>query len=294
MRIVVAKMMRLIAVALVGVALTSGSAVAENDKRIRIGWTAWSDAEAITRVVKQILEKRMHHSVEMVLLDIALQYSALARGELDLMLMAWLPNTHADYYARVKDDVVDLGVLYGGARLGWVVPNYVPQSSLKAIPDLKKPEVHERLEGQIEGIDPGSGLMRLSKETIKAYGLDDYDLISSSGAGMTAALKRAVRRKNWIVVTGWRPHWMFGAFDLRFLEDPKGTLRDKENIHALARKGFVEDDPQVAAFISRIHLSLEELEALMYAAERTSYERAAADYIATHKQQVDYWVTGKK
>jgi glycine betaine/proline transport system substrate-binding protein len=298
MRIVVSKMVRLIAVALIGAALTVAlaghSAAAKDGRTIRIGWTAWSDAEAVTRVVKQVLEKRMHRSVHLVLLDIALQYSALARGDLDLMLMAWLPNTHADYYARVKSDVVDLGVLYTGGRLGWVVPAYVPRSSLAAIPDLKKPEVRKRLRGRIQGIDPGSGLMRLSQQTIKAYGLQNYNLISSSGAGMTAALKRALRRKKWIVVTGWRPHWMFGTFDLRFLKDPKGTLGGEESIHALARKGFAEDDPQVAAFISRIHLSLEDLEALMYASERTSYEKAAADYIATHKKQIDYWVTGKR
>jgi glycine betaine/proline transport system substrate-binding protein len=288
---------RLIAVALMGATLAlaaGGSAAARNNKTIRIGWTAWSDAEAITRVVKQVVEKRTDYAVELVLLDIALQYSALARDDLDLMLMAWLPNTHADYYTRVKEDVVDLGVLYTGARLGWVVPKYVPQESLKSIPDLNKLEVRERLGNRIQGIDPGSGLMRLSHKTIKAYDLEGYNLIASSGAGMTAGLKRAIRRKDWIVVTGWRPHWMFGAFDLRFLQDPKGALGRDESVHALARKGFVEDHPQVATFISRVHLSLEELEALMYASEDGSYKEAAAGYIATHKQQIDYWWTGKR
>jgi glycine betaine/proline transport system substrate-binding protein len=288
-------MMRyLTAVVLIGAALVSDSVAAKHGKTIRIGWTAWSDAEAITRVVKQVVEKRMGYAVELVLLDIALQYSALARGNLDLMLMAWLPNTHADYYARVKNDVVDLGVLYTGARLGWVVPEYLPQGSLKSIPDLKKPEVREQLRSRIQGIDPGSGLMRLSQKTIGSYGLEDYDLISSSGAGMTAGLQRAIRRKDWIVVTGWRPHWMFGAFDLRFLRDPKGSLGREESVHALARKGFVEDHPQVAGFISRVHLSLEELEALMYASERESYKEAAAEYIAAHKQQIDYWLSGER
>ena len=34
-----------------------------------------------------------------------------------------------------------------------------------------------------------------------------------------AALERAVRRNQWIVVTGWSPHWMFGAYDLRYLDE---------------------------------------------------------------------------
>lgn len=288
------RFIHLIAVVLVGVIITGSGPASAVDKNIRIGWTAWSDAEAITRVTKRILETRMDYEVELVLLDIALQYNGVAKGDLDLMLMAWLPNTHADYWKRVKDDVKDLGILYSGASLGWVVPGYVPKNTLKAIPDLKKTAVRERLRGVIQGIDPGAGLMRLSHETINAYGLKGYSLVSSSGAAMTAALKRAIRRKDWIVVTGWRPHWMFGAFDLRYLQDPRGTLGGEERIHAIGRKGLSKDHAQLAEFISRIRMPLHELEELMYAAERTSYEKAAASYVKSHAKQVDYWLAGKR
>lgn len=289
---------RLFATALIGAGLVAGgipgNAAAASGKTIRIGWTAWSDAEAITRITKQILENRMHEKVKLQLLDIALQYNGVARGDIDMMLMAWLPTTHADYWAKVKDKVDDLGVLYRGASLGWVVPDYVPKSELGSIADLKKSAVRDKLDGKIQGIDPGAGLMRLSKKAIKDYGLSGYDLVSSSGAGMTAALKRAIIRKDWIVVTGWRPHWMFGAFKLRYLKDPKGTLGGKEQIHAVARKGFAKDDPKVAAFVSRIDMPLGLLEKVMYEGEKGSYKKAAAHFIATHEKMVDYWVTGKK
>lgn len=287
------KFFRLVAAVLVGVTMTSAAARAQG-KEIKIGWTAWSDAEAVTRVTKQILEQRMGYKVKMVLLDIALQYSALAKGDIDMMEMAWLPKTHADYYAKVKNKVEDLGILYGGASLGWVVPDYVPKAQLNSIPDLKKAAVHSKLGGQIIGIDPGAGLMRLSSQAIKDYGLSNYNLVASSGAAMTAALKRAITRKKWIVVTGWRPHWMFGAFKLRYLKDPKKVLGGAENIHALAREGFKKDDPKVAAFISRIKFPLGMLEKLMYRAEQTSYPKAAAEFIKTHPKMVNYWVTGKK
>lgn len=288
------KIGRLFTAGLLTAALLSTAAQAAPARQLRIGWTAWSDAEAITRIAKQLLEKRLHYDVKLVLLDIALQYNAVARGDIDAMLMAWLPNTHADYWARVKDDVEDLGVLYTGASLGWVVPAYTPKAELSSIADLKKPGVRRRLHGRIQGIDPGAGLMRLSHETIKAYGLDGYELVTSSGAGMTAALKRAVRRKKWIVVTGWRPHWMFGAFKLRFLKDPRHTLGGVEDIHAIARKGLRADHPDAAAFISRIHIPLGDLEKVMHKAEQTSYPRAAANFIRTHPRLVESWVSGKK
>ena len=165
----------------------------------------------------------MGYEVELLQTDIAPQYQGLATGSIDIMLMSWQPGTHEDYIKKVGTKVVNLGLLYTHARLGWVVPGYIPESDLKSIEDLKKPEVREKLDGTITGIDPGAGLTRLSEKAIEDYGLD-YALQVSSGAGMTAALERAVRRKEWIVVTGWSPHWMFGAYDLRYLDDPKGVL----------------------------------------------------------------------
>jgi len=63
--------------------------------------------------------------------------------------------------------------------------------------------------------------MRLSKKAIEDYGLSDYQLVESSGAGMTAALKRAITRKQWIVIalvigvlrilTGWPIHLMIAG-----------------------------------------------------------------------------------
>jgi len=287
------KFTRIMAAALVGATMASVACRAQA-KEITIGWTAWSDAEAVTRITKQILEQKMGYTVKMQLLDIALQYNALTKGDIDMMEMAWLPKTHADYYAKVKNKVDDLGVLYSGASLGWVVPDYIPKSQLNSIADMKKAAVRKKLDGKIVGIDPGAGLMRLSKKAIKDYGLSNYKLIDSSGAGMTAALKRAVTRKKWIVVTGWRPHWMFGAFKLRYLKDPKKALGGAESVHALARKGFKKDDPKVAAFVSRIKFPLGMLEKVMYNAQQTSYPKAAAKFIKEHPKMVNYWVTGKK
>ena len=114
-------------------------------KPLRIGWTAWSDAEVVTNIAKLILEQRLAQKVELVMTDVALQYAALQRGQIDLMLMAWLPGTHGAYWQKVKDDVEDLGALYTGARLGWAVPDEIPVSMLRTIEDLKKPDVQEVL-----------------------------------------------------------------------------------------------------------------------------------------------------
>lgn len=279
------------ALALVAGAALSTGAVAQEKEPIRIGWTAWSDAEAVTKLAKKIIETRFDQPVELVLADIGLQYQGIAKGDLDFMMMSWLPITHADYVKKVGDDIVPLGILYTQAKLGWVVPDYIPEDQVSSIEDLKKPEVREKLDGRIQGIDPGAGLMQASEKAIEEYGLD-YELVSASGAAMTAAIGRAARGEDWIVATGWSPHWMFAKWPLRYLDDPKGALGGAERVHVMARKGFDQDYPEVTDFLTRMFLPLDDLQAMMNDANETSYEEAVDKFIADNGARVDYWVTG--
>jgi len=277
--------------AVAAVALVASPAAAQ----VKIGWTAWSDAEFVTKLAKKVLEERVGEDVELVQTGIAPQYQGVASGDIDVMLMSWLPSTHSDYMKDVGNDVVNLGILYGHSRLGWIVPDYVPKDQLNSIADLKSEDMAEKLDGTITGIDPGAGLTRLSKKAIEEYGLKDagFNLQTSSGAGMTAALKRAVDNEEWIVVTGWTPHWKFGRWDLRFLKDPKGSLGSFERIHAIARQGFYQENIDAAMTLARMNLPLEELQAAMFDAQETSYEEAVDKYISEHEGRVNYWVTGE-
>ena len=283
--------LKTLAQALLATSLVTGS-LGLAAEQIKIGWTAWSDAEFVTKLAAKVLEDRLGLEVALMQTDIAPQYQGIATGDIDVMLMSWQPTTHEDYVRKVGDKGFDLGLLSTNAKLGWVVPAYVPVEQVKTIDDLRKPEVKKELDGTITGIDPGAGLTRLSQQAIEDYDLD-YDLQISSGAGMTAALERAIRRNEWIVVTGWSPHWMFGAYDLRYLEDPKGVLGKAERVHAYARNGFYQDHIEAASVLSRMQIPVEELQASMYKAQETSYEEAVDDYIQAHPARVDYWVTGE-
>lgn len=280
----------LLAVAATGVAVPPAQA---EEKAIKIGWTAWEDCEAVTAVAKNVLENRLGYKVELVLADIGLQYQALAKGDVDVILMTWLPTTHKAYMDKVGGKVEMVGVLYEGAKLGWVVPAYVPVGELGSIEDLKKPAVVEKLGGKIQGIDPGAGLMQASEKAIGSYGLP-YELVSASDAAMTAALERATKRKDWLVATGWSPHVMFSKMDLRYLDDPKGALGGAEQVSATARQGFKADHQAAQAFLANLKLPIGDVEKLMAAAKAPdgSYDKAAADYLAANPAMVDAWLKG--
>ncbi|MDX3926171.1 MAG: glycine betaine ABC transporter substrate-binding protein [Shinella sp.] len=264
--------------------------VAQDAKPVKIGWAAWSDAEFVTKLAAKLIKDELGQDVELVQTDVAPLYQGVSRGDIDAMMMAWLPQTHADYFAKIEDRVETLGTVYDGAKLGWVVPAYVPQDAIGSIEDLQKEEVKEKLRSTVQGIDPGAGLTRLSEQALKDYGLDGYRLQISSEAGMLTTVDRAIRSQDWFVATAWSPHWMFGKYELRYIEDPRKSLGEAEHVDVLARKGFAEDNPAVAGFLSRMKLPIADLEAAMFNAQETSYEQAVEKYIADHPDQVKTWV----
>ncbi|MGN8157911.1 glycine betaine ABC transporter substrate-binding protein [Salinisphaera sp. RV14] len=262
---------------------------------IVIGWTAWDDAEFVTRLAKAVIEDHTHHPVQLKLAGIGKQYRGVANGRLDAMLMAWLPDTHARYWQRYRRRLVDLGPLYQGGQLGWVVPDYVPRDRLNSIADLAKPDIAARLHHRIQGIDPGAGLMQLSKKALKRYGLNtQYRLAAADARVMSRVLARAEAAHKWVVVTGWTPHWIFGKWRLRFLQDPKGALGSRQHVDALVRDGFREDYPRVAAILSRMHLGLPELQNAMLDAQANGYATAVEDFMARHADQVAQWTAPGK
>ena len=259
---------------------------------LRLGWSPWADAEVVSLIAQTVIQQAYDVRVERVLADIGIQYASLARGDLDLMLMAWLPLTHRDYFRRVRERVVDFGSMYSG-RLGWVVPEYVPVSELSAIPDLRDPSLAARFENRVQGIDPGSGLNQASAQALKAYRLNDLELVSSSSAAMTAVLDQAIRQQRWVMVTSWTPHWMFARYQLRFLQDPERVFGGIEWIHALGRPQLDLEMIDIAGFLTRFHLPDQEMSDLLLQANDRTAEAAVDDYLASHQARVRYWITGE-
>ena len=261
------------------------------EQPLKLGWSPWADAEVVSLMAAQLIESELKQPVERVMADIGIQYQSVARGDLDLMLMAWLPGTHRDYWGKVRDQVLDLGPMYSG-RLGWIVPDYVPREVISSINQLQNPQLAARFGGRVQGIDPGSGLNQASLKALKQYGLTSMELVASSSAAMAAVLAQAIEEQRWLIATSWTPHWMFARFKLRFLSDPKGSFGGTERIHAVARQGLDQRHPALTAFLSRFHLPESDLDGLLLQAQESSAETAVSTYLARHPNRVRYWTTG--
>jgi glycine betaine/proline transport system substrate-binding protein len=240
--------------------LAAGAAHAEK-KDLTIAYVEWSDAVVATNVVKTALEDK-GYKVKIVPLSGAAMWQAVASGEADAMVAAWLPATHAAYYAKLKDKVENLGPNVTGAKIGWAVPTYVDISSIE---DIKAKAA--TFDGKVIGIDPGAGLMKASEKAIKEYGLP-VKLIEGSDATMVAALKDAYSKKQPIIITTWTPHWMFATWDLKYLADPKGVFGGEETVNTVVSKTLKTEAPEAYKILDNFALSLADEQKVMLENEK--------------------------
>lgn len=153
--------------------------------------------------------------------------------------------------------------------------------------------VGESVDYKITGIDPGAGIMEATENAIKDYELTNWTLTSGSGAAMTAALKKAYDKEEPIIVTGWNPHWMFAEYDLKYLEDPKGSYGGAEEIHSIGRLGLKEDHPEAYKVLQQFKWEDDDMGAVMIDIQKGDKpEDAAAKWIKENSDKVSKWTEG--
>ncbi|MDD2197121.1 MAG: glycine betaine ABC transporter substrate-binding protein [Bacteroidales bacterium] len=256
----------------------------QNDKEVTIAMVNWVECIANAHLCKVVLEEK-GYSVDLINADVGPVFTAIAKGDADVFMEVWEPITHKAYLEKFGNQLEKVGVVYEEGVLALVVPEYVTINSIDELNSVK-----DKFKGVITGIDPGAGIMGITAKLIDEYGLD-YELVPSSEAGMLASLKRAYDRKEWVVVTGWKPHSKFARHNLKLLEDPKGTMGQTETISIFAQKGWSERRPELAAFFGNVKMNDELWGSLMLAIESKpgKEDESARKWYHDHKEIIDTW-----
>ncbi|WP_030194965.1 ABC transporter permease/substrate binding protein [Streptomyces sp. NRRL S-87] len=237
----------------------AGAANTGRGRTLSLGYIPWDEGIASTFLWKELLEQR-GFKVDARQLEAGALYTGLAGGGVDFQTDSWLPVTHARYWKKYGNELEDLGSWYGPTSLELSVPAYV--KDVRSLADLKGKA--DRFKGRIIGIEPSAGEMSLLKDQVlDEYGLDgEYQVVDGSTPGMLAELKRAYEKQEPVAVVLWSPHWAYSSYDLTKLRDPKGAWGRGDGIHTVARKGFAEDEPEVARWLRDFKLTEEQLTGL--------------------------------
>jgi len=255
-------------------------------QEIELAYVEWDTEVASTHVVGKVLSD-MGYDVTLTPLDNSVMWEAVANGEADGMVAAWLPGTHEAQFEEYGDQMEDLGPNLEGAAIGMVVPSYM--EDVNSIADLT-----DEADQTITGIEPGAGVVAATEQALEDYdNLSDWELQTSSSGAMATALGEAYENEEEIVVTGWSPHWKFQAYDLKYLEDPEGSYGEAEQINTMVREGLEEDMPQAYQVLDNFYWETAEMEeVMMNINEGADPEEAAATWVEENQDKVAEWTEG--
>jgi len=256
-------------------------------------FNGWPEGEAVSYLWKHVLEKK-GYTVTFEYADAGPAFAGLSTGDYDVALDGWLPTTHATYLKKYADSLVDLGSWNDEAKLTIAVNKDAPIDSLDELA-AHSSEFGDRL----VGIEPGAGLTEATQnKVIPQYGLGRMKYLTSSTPAMLAELTSAMKAKQNIAVTLWRPHWAYDEFDLKDLKDPKNTLGTAESLHVIGSKGFPSKFPEVAGWLKDFRMdsdSLYSLENVMFnGGESGDYDPIVTTWMTRHKDYVESLTAGRK
>ncbi len=279
--------------------LASGAQAAEPRacQRVNFADVGWTDIAATTAVASTVLGA-LGYEPKTELLALPVTFSSMKGGKIDVFLGNWMASMEADVRPYLDEGSIEqVRPNLTGAKYTLAVPKYVADAGLKDFKDIAK--FKDKLEGKIYGIEPGNDGNRLIQTMIDEgkYDLKGFTLVESSEQGMLAQVKRAERRKEWMVFLGWEPHPMNANHELVYLSggaDVFGPDFGGATIYTTVRKGYQNDCPNVGRFLSNMEFSLAMENEIMGSILNDGMEadKAARAWLAKNPQVALGWLDG--
>ncbi|GAB4394389.1 MAG: glycine betaine ABC transporter substrate-binding protein [Kiloniellaceae bacterium] len=243
---------------------------------LRVGHIDLSFHDASAIEVERILQ-RHGHVIERSAAPHEEMFRRLGRGEVDVLVSAWLPSSHGGYLAPMENEVTKITVLYEPFCI-WGVPDYVPEETVSAVGDLMKEPAVSRMQKRIQGINPGAGISRFSQATLEQYRMADagYSFHSGTEAECFDGFEKAYAAGRWLVIPLWHPQYLHNRYRIRALEEPLGLLGTTDAATLVIRNEAMKR-VQAGALVElgRLYLGNQQVSALDDALHRRGMQRTA-------------------
>lgn len=275
----------LCALAIVGMTMLQAHA---EEKVIKMGTLSWEDLTPITGITKKVLEDSGYKVEVTSFSEWGIAYAALSKGDIQI-LASQIDYVAQDYWNKNKNRLEKISPVSHGLYQSIAVPKYVTIDSIEQLN-----ENADKFKSKIVGIEPGSGLMSDAANAVSQYGLK-LTLLEGSTAAMTAALKSAVDRQEWIAVTMWEPSWMSQKFDMKFLNDPKGVFPPPQGYYWIGQKGFSAENPHAREVIAGVYVPLSVITELNgQVKDGKPMDQAVKEWTDSHADLLKRWENIKK
>lgn len=266
-------------------------------QNVRMGTVNWTDVVASSAIAEAVLDG-LGYKVKQTSASQQIILAGMADKQLDVFLGYWQPTMQPvakPYLDKQQIDVISPATL-PDAQSTYAVPTYVYDGGLKTFADIAK--FKDKLDGKIYLIEPGSGSNRITADMIDKdkFGLKGFQIVESSEAGMLTAVKRAIKRDQWVVFFGWKPHPMNLQIDMKYLtgsEDVFGPQEGSATVSIMTAGGYQQQCTNVAKLLHNLHFTSEQVSQVMEPIlDRSQPVDAARTWLKAHPEQLKAWLDG--
>jgi glycine betaine/proline transport system substrate-binding protein len=292
------KFKTLIGVVALGASLTvmadaAAAGDAEACKKVRFSDVGWTDIQATTGVANVLLQA-LGYEPEVQVLSVPVTYQSLKNKDIDVFLGNWMPSMAGDVKPFTDDGSVETTTKnLEGAGYGLVVPTYVADAGVKSLKDIGPNK--DKFGGKIYGIEPGNDGNRIVLGMIdnKDNGLNGFELVESSEAGMLSQAEKSMKNNEWIVFLGWTPHPVMGEMKITYLDGMGDSGFGAATVFTNVRKGYAQECPNAGKFIDNLKFSLSMENQMMDAILKgKDANTVAAEWLKANPQAATPWLEG--
>ncbi|MEH6523534.1 glycine betaine ABC transporter substrate-binding protein [Sulfitobacter sp.] len=260
-------------------------------KPLVIGQISLSFHTAAAAVVAELLEQ-LGHDVVLREAPHEAMYGLMQAGDVDLVVSAWLPDSHGVYLEPFRNEIEFLSVIYEPYCI-WGIPADAP-AEITCVSDLAKPDVASLFRKRIQGIAPGAGISRFSRQMVESYGLAPFGFHFENGTldDCTNAYLDAMAADELSIMPLWHPQWVHTERPPRELSDPMGLLGGQDNATLVLRKDAMHKiSAQGLNMLRKIYFGNETMSGLDHDICRKGMtpQEAARAYLTRAPERVRGW-----
>jgi glycine betaine/proline transport system substrate-binding protein len=288
----------------------------ESSDPIKLTINEWTGQTITTHIAGQIL-KGMGYNVDYVVAGYFPQMTALQDGSVTVALEIWTTNIGDAYDKAIETkNVVDIGGLGLKPVETWFYPAYM-EEKCTGLPDwkaLKKcASIFSTADTAPDGrlLDYPADWGTTNKDRLKALDLPFVSIPAGSEGALVAEIKSAFAKKSPLLVMYFKPHWLFGKYDLREVAlppyeagcfdkpevgiNPKATY-DCDFVRGDVRKvawvGMEKKWPAAAKVLASLRLTNEEQIPMIAKIDDdgASLDSVAADWLKANESKWKSWV----
>jgi glycine betaine/proline transport system substrate-binding protein len=269
------------------------AAEAEQCRAVRMAEPGWNDL-AFTTGIAGVLLEALGYETKSDVLGINVIYEGMKNKDLDAFLGYWDPAGVTYFEPYKKDGLIEnVRLNLTGAKFTFAVPTYVWEAGVKDFSDLHK--FADKFGKKMYGIEPGSNKLMMDAIADPSLGLDGWQVVESSEAGMLSEVGYEIKEKHFIVFLGWAPHPMNTMYDIKYLTGGDkfyGPNFGAATVTTQVRKGYLQECPNVGQFLKNLtfDVDLENVGIGYLINDGMQPKEAALKAITLNKGRLDAWL----